>query len=128
MTARPDALHADFAEAVNRGDLDQLCALYERDAVVIAPPGETGARERRDGVDAIRSHLAQLLAMRPAMKILASQAHAQGDLALLSSHWVATVTLPDGRRADIEGRGSELARRQPDATWRLVIDNPGGAE
>ena len=120
-------MHAEFADAVSRGDLDRLCALYERDAVVIAPAGETGAGERRDGIDAIRSHLAQLLAMQPAMKILASQAHARGELALLSSHWVATVTLPGRSRADIEGRGSELARRQPDGTWRLVIDNPGGA-
>lgn len=127
MTTRPDAIHAEFADAVNRRDLERLCVLYEPDAIVIAPPGEAGGGQRREGIDAVRSHLAALLAMSPTMTIVASQAHEQGDLALLSSHWRATVTLPDGRTTDIEGRGSELARRQPDGTWRLAIDNPGGA-
>ena len=123
----PEQIHATFAEAVNRRDLERLVGLFEDDAVVIAPAGEQGAGERRDGIDAIRAHLQRLLAMQPHMTIVASRGHRNGDLALLSSHWRSTVTTPEGGQAEIEGRGAELARRQPDGTWRLVIDNPGGA-
>lgn len=121
---RPEEIDSEFATAVHRGDLDQLCALHEDDAVVIAPPGEQGAGGRRDGLPAIRDHLAALLAMQPRMTILASQAHTKGDLPLLSSHWRATVALANGRHAELEAHGSELARRQPDGGWRHIIDNP----
>lgn len=124
---RPEDIHAEFAAAANSGDLDRLCALYEEQAVVIAPPGEEGPSDRREGIAAIRSHLEHLLAMRPTMTILASPTHRHGDLALLSSHWRATVNLPHGGQGELESHGSELARRQPDGSWRLLVDNPGGA-
>jgi uncharacterized protein (TIGR02246 family) len=123
----PEDIHHEFAAAASAGDIDRLLRLYEPDAVVISPPGEHRAGERREGLDAIREHLTSLLGMRPQMEIQASQAHRKDDLALLSSRWRATVTLPDGASTELSGHGSELARRQPDGTWRLVIDNPGGA-
>ena len=58
---------------------------------------------------------------------MTSAAHRHGDLALLSSRCQAVMNAPDGSQFSVEARGSELARRQPDGTWRLAIDNPGGA-
>jgi ketosteroid isomerase-like protein len=127
MITNPADIHHEFAAAASSGDLDRLIQLYERGATVISPPGEQGPGERREGIEAIRAHLNGLLAMQPKMRILASKAHEKGDLALLSSHWQAQVRLPDGREHELEGHGSELARRQPDGSWLLVIDNPGGA-
>src|SRR2546428_9138457 len=126
MTTMPEDIHAEFAAAVNAGDFDHLCELFEHGAVVIAPPGEQGAGERLDGIAAIRAHLERLLAMRPEMTIVASQAHRLGDLALLSSHWRADATHPGGRPTEMGARGTELGRPPPDGSWRLGIDNPGG--
>jgi uncharacterized protein (TIGR02246 family) len=122
-----EEIHREFASAASAGDVDRLLKLYEPDAVVISPPGESGSGERREGLDAIRRHLTSLVAMRPQMQVEASQVHVKDDLALLSSRWRATVALPDGSATELAGHGSELARRQPDGSWRLVIDNPGGA-
>jgi ketosteroid isomerase-like protein len=118
----PAAMHRYFAEACNAGDLDRLLAFYEPGAVVAERTGELTI-----GTDAIRAHLETLLSMRPTMHILSSKTVENGDLAQLSSRWECDATAPDGSAVHLESRGSELARRQPDATWRLVIDNPWGA-
>lgn len=121
-TSGPAAIHRRFCEACNAGDLDGLVELYEPGAVIVERTGE-----RREGTEAIREHLAGLLSMRPAMTILDSRTVIAGDLAQLSSHWQATAVAPDGSGVELEYHGSELARHQPDGSWRLVIDNPWGA-
>ena len=84
--------------------------------------------ERTEGIEAIKQHLAQLLGMRPRMRIVGSRAYPKGDLALLSSHRGAEATAPHGSPVRMEFHGSELARRQPGGTWRLILDNPWGAD
>ena len=49
-----------------------------------------------------------------------------GDLALLVSDHSVAMTGADGKPTTISGRGTEVVRRQPDGTWRFVIDNPTG--
>jgi uncharacterized protein (TIGR02246 family) len=119
---QPEDIHQHFAEAVNAGDVDALVALFEPDAIVIEQTGE-----RTEGTDQIRAHLEQLVALRPVMKIEASRVYRKGDLALLSSRWTAAATTPDGTQVEMEYHGSELARHQPDGSWRLMLDNPWGA-
>ena len=123
MPKHAEDIHRLFAEAVNASNLDALVALYEPDAAVIERTGE-----RTEGVDNIRQHLAHLLTMRPRITIQGSRVHRKGDLALLSSHWIATATAPDGSPVRMEFHGAELAREQPDGTWRLILDNPWGAD
>ncbi|MCA1668180.1 MAG: SgcJ/EcaC family oxidoreductase [Thermomicrobia bacterium] len=123
MAKNPEDIHRLFAEAVTAGNLEALVALYEPDATVIERTGE-----RTEGVDDIRRHLAHLLTMRPAMSIQGSRVHRKGEFALLSSHWIATAAAPDGRPVRMEFHGSELARQQRDGTWRLLLDNPWGAD
>ena len=119
----PADKHRYFAEACNSGDIEKLLAMYESDAIVVE---RNGALTR--GTAAIREHLEKLLAMKPTMQILASTAVVNGELAQLSSWWRCTATAPDGSPIAIESHGSELDRRQPDGSWRIVIDNPWGAE
>ena len=119
----PADKHRYFAEACNSGDIEKLLAMYEPDAIVVE---RTGAQTR--GTAAIREHLERLLAMKPTMRIVASTAVVNGELAQLSSWWRCTATAPDGSPIEIESHGSELDRRQPDGTWRIVIDNPWGAD
>lgn len=122
MPQEPQDIHRRFADAVSNGDINALADLYEPGATVIERDGQ-----RTEGIQAIRQHLEHLLAMKPTMTIKASSVHCQGQLALLSSHWTANATIPDGSSVQMEFHGSELARQQPDGTWRLILDNPWGA-
>jgi uncharacterized protein (TIGR02246 family) len=119
---QPEDIHQQFAEAVNNGDVETLVALFEPDAIVIEQTGE-----RTEGADQIRVHLEHLVALHPVMRIEASRVYRAGDLALLSSRWTATATTPNGQPVEMEFHGSELARQQPDGSWRLLLDNPWGA-
>lgn len=60
-------------------------------------------------------------------RIVGSRAHVTGDLALLSSHWLATATAPDVSPVQMEFPGSELARSEPVGSLALILDNPWGA-
>ena len=122
MPATPEDIHRLFADAVNHGNIADLVDLYAPDAIVIERNGE-----RTEGIDHIREHLEQLLAMRPRVTIQGSKAFTRGELALLSSHWVAEANTAQGGPVRMDFHGSELAQRQPDGEWRLVLDNPWGA-
>jgi ketosteroid isomerase-like protein len=105
---RPDDLSDFFLERANAGDVDGVVALYEPDAVLAFPPGRLTA-----GHDQIRAVYAEFLASRPSLRSAGQQpAIVNGDLALTSTR------LPGG------GATVEIARRQPDGTWRWVIDQP----
>jgi|ERR1041385_4499083 ketosteroid isomerase-like protein len=104
--AQPDDLARLFVERANAGDVDGLVALYEPDAVLTFPPGHVAA-----GARAIRAVYEELLADRPTLTPGDQQpALINGDLALTST------------RLSGGGVTVEVARRQPDGTWRWAID------
>lgn len=104
----PGELHQLLAERGNARDLDGIVELYEPDAVVTFDPARPAIAH-----DAIRQAFAEMLAtgiaftaegQRPPLEV--------GDLAITS--WTS-------------GPGAvtcEVARRQPDGSWRWVIDIP----
>jgi ketosteroid isomerase-like protein len=106
--ARPEDLGRYFVERANAGDVEGLVTLYEPGAVLAFPPGRLTT-----GHDEIRKVYADLLADRPSFSSAGQQpAIRNGDLALTSTR------LPGG------GATVEIARRQPDGSWRWVIDQP----
>ena len=102
----PNDLEKLFVQRVNAGDLEGLLALYETDAVIADGNGEIAT-----GLEQIRGFLARFLETRPELAP-SEQAPAlcSGDIALTSSR------LANG---DVT---AEVARRQPDGTWRWVVD------
>lgn len=105
----PDEIPELFREFVRAGDFEGLASLYENDAVLALPPGEQTA-----GNAAIAGVFKERFAGQPlssgdgAVKtVLVSD-----DLALTSTRFA------DGRVT------AEIARRQPDGSWRWVVDNP----
>ena len=44
-------------------------------------------------------------------------------LALTHARW-SLVGSADGERVELSGRGTIVSRRQPDGSWRIVLDNP----
>jgi ketosteroid isomerase-like protein len=105
---RPEDLGLFFLERANAGDVEGLVALYEPEAVLAVSPGRLAT-----GHEEIRAAYAGLLAGRP---VFSSEGQypviRRGDLALTSTR------LPGG------GATVEVARLQPDGTWRWVIDQP----
>jgi ketosteroid isomerase-like protein len=106
--AQPEDLGRCFLERANAGDVEGLVALYEPGAVLAFPPGRLAT-----GHDEIRRVYAELLADKPSFSSAGQQPVIRnGDLALTSTR------LPGG------GATVEVARRQPDGSWRWVIDQP----
>jgi ketosteroid isomerase-like protein len=102
----PEDLERLFVERVNAGDVDGLVALFEPNAVMAVGPGKAAT-----GIQAIRQVLADLVASGAKLTLGDQQPTLRvGDLALTSTR------LNGG---DVT---AEIARRQPDGTWRWVID------
>ena len=105
---QPEDLGRYFLERANAGDVEGLVALYEPEAVLAFPSGRLTI-----GHDQIRQVYAELLADKPSFGSAGQQPVIRnGDLALTSTR------LPGG------GATVEVARRQPDGSWRWVIDQP----
>jgi uncharacterized protein (TIGR02246 family) len=110
-----------FAEGVNAGDADAVVALYEDAACFV----------QRDGVAigpaAIRPVIVRMLASKPRITCRVLKILRMGeDLALLYNDWSLASAGADGQAVERTGRAIELVRRQPDGTWRFVIDDPYG--
>jgi ketosteroid isomerase-like protein len=101
----------------NAGDVDGLVDLYEPEAVMLAPDGSASA-----GIDAIRERWVAKLGLGGSMRLQTRFAVEVGDVALLRVDWTFTC---EGRVT--RASASEVARRQPDGSWRYVIDHPYGA-
>jgi uncharacterized protein (TIGR02246 family) len=124
MGARsPEEIDPLFAKALNAGDLDALMALYEPQASLMPSPGKVVV-----GTAAIREALGALLAARPNMTLAQRLVSRTDDLALVTSKWELTMTGADGQRSTMNGQSVEVARRQPDGSWRFAIDMPFGVE
>jgi ketosteroid isomerase-like protein len=109
VAREPEDLSRLFVERANAGDVDGLVALYERDAVLATPDGGAVRGEAE-----IRRFYAALTASAPRFAPGAQHpALRAGELALTSTR------LPGGAAAT-----AEVARRQPDGTWRWVLDRP----
>src|SRR5437899_2814124 len=118
--ASPEDLHKLFVQALNSGDLDALVALYAWDGFLMARSGP--AR----GISAIRKALAQYVAMKPTIQLTTQRVVQVGDTALLVANWRFQGTNTDGGDVSASGTSIEVARRQPDGSWRYFIDLPYG--
>jgi ketosteroid isomerase-like protein len=103
----PEHLERLFVARVNAGDVDGLLDLFEPDAVMAHEDGEVAV-----GHDSLRPVFEALVASGVQLTLGDQQPVLRfGDLALTSTQ------LADG------GITAEVSRRQPDGTWRWVIDN-----
>jgi ketosteroid isomerase-like protein len=104
----PDDLFRFFAERANAGDVEGLVDLYEPDGVVMFKPGQPSV-----GADAIRQGVIGMLAGMSTFSADGQQPSiVVGDIALTSAQLGPDMVT------------AEVARRQPDGTWKWVLDNP----
>jgi ketosteroid isomerase-like protein len=107
----PEELHARIAAAFSAGDLDALAALYEPDALVIVPP----EGRRATGRGEIRTAVKASGALGSQFSSEVVEKLESDGIALTHARWTA---------GELSGRGTVVSRRQPDGTWRIVLDNP----
>ena len=116
---------------INGGNLDGLLALYEPGACLVQQngPPKTGA--------ALRQCLGAYISMQAKIKTNVTQvivaaterqpppwrptSHHLSDLAVLYNDWTLTAS-----GMSLSGKAVEVVRRQPDGTWRFVVDDPFG--
>lgn len=120
---KPEEMNGAFAEAFNSGDIENLMALYEPDAVLVPTPGRVV-----EGTQAIRAALRELLALKGHMRSENQYALVHGDIALLRAKVHLTGTGPDGARLEINNHTAEVVRRQTDGSWLYILDHPYGAD
>ena len=109
----PAELDQLFQQHVRAGDLDALMALFEDGAAVLDVNGAV-----KTGVDAVRTDMAPLAAMKPDMTNTTNKVIVAGDVALIYTEWSMS------RPGPMKGRGVSVARRQSDGTWKVLIDDP----
>lgn len=105
----PEDLTRLFVERSNAGDAEGVAELYEPDAVMAYPPGETTVGRR-----AIQALWEQVLAHRPHFE-------PEPPLPTLISGDIALTATPP---RDGTGARAQVARRQPDGTWLRLLDQP----
>ena len=114
----PEEMNPAFAAAVNSGNVENLLALYEPDALLASRPGE-----RARGTDEIRAALEGLLALGGTMESQNVYCMQVEDIALLQAEWRLVTTTPDASPQELRSRTAEVVRRQPDGSWLYVVDH-----
>jgi ketosteroid isomerase-like protein len=125
VTARePEDCDRMLLAALQAGDIDASVALYEPGAALFAKSGEAVV-----GHEAIRASNAALIALKPIFHIERIVTTVSGDGTIATTRMKATLegTRPDGRPVKSALHTLEVLRRQPDGSWRYVIDDPFGS-
>ena len=124
-TDESHALNRAWRDAFNAGDLERLMTMYEPDAVLVPGPDA----EPIQGHDAIAASLTWFLSLSGRLEFTPRYWLASGDLALASMAFEMTGGHDaDGNPVTLAGVTTELARRQPDGSWKYVIDHPFGGK
>jgi ketosteroid isomerase-like protein len=115
--------HAALEDSFSRGDLDAYTEIYDHDATLVMPPDGRCVRGRAE----IRAAAAPLIALRPRKSSVVVRKLQNDDLALTQARWELAALADDGTRTQLSGHGIIVSRRQPDGTWRVVLDDPMSA-
>src|ERR1700722_19790147 len=111
LAYRLNEIHSLFERAINAGDIEAILALYEPGAVFVV------GGKPVTGHDAIREAFTVSLSVGARMKLeTVAVIQAAEELAVLHGAWSL------GPPAETRGLSTEVVRRQPDGSWRFVID------
>ena len=116
----PLQFHRAWEKAYNGRNVEALVELYEPDATLFPQPGNPVT-----GQAAIREALAPFVALGGQIQMRTDAVIKSGDLAVAYGEWTLTGGLdPDGNPVSLEGRSTDVMRRQADGSWLDAIDDP----
>jgi ketosteroid isomerase-like protein len=122
-TGTPMQVLETIVEGINSGNLDALMPLYESEAAFATEPGSLA-----HGSPGVREALTGFISMRGKLDLEVTRVLEVDDLALVTGVWSFTGTGLDGEPIRLAANNADVLRRQPDGTWRFVIDNPWGTD
>ena len=105
----PEEITRLFVDRANAGDADGVADLYEEDAVMAFPPGTLTT-----GRAAIRELMAGGVTGQPKFEYEEA----------LPTLFVGDTALTATPSRDGKGTRVQVVRRQPDGTWKRLIDRP----
>jgi ketosteroid isomerase-like protein len=108
----PEEICHLFKQYMAEGDLDSVLSVYDPEAVFLNRSGEI-----KKG-DALREELAKFAGVKATFDFKIKQVIRSGDIALMHTEWKVSSPEPMSVYA------IEVARRQPDGTWRWLIGDP----
>jgi uncharacterized protein (TIGR02246 family) len=120
---RPEECDLNLFEVIETGDLDAALALYESDAIFVASPDQVVT-----GHAAIREVLQGMMAANTTghLDAVTAVASADGSIAFTRAKGSSTSPGTDGKPVTTHFHSIEVVRKQPDGTWRIIIDDPSG--
>jgi uncharacterized protein (TIGR02246 family) len=123
MPARtPEECDHLYAEYVNSADLEALLTLYDPGCPLVQRDGSVAT-----GHSAIRGVLGRLIAMQPKISLkVVRVVKAREDIAMVYNDWKMSAHRQDGQLMELAGKAIEVVCRQPDGTWRFLLDDPFG--
>jgi uncharacterized protein (TIGR02246 family) len=119
----PEQVLQSIVEGINAGNLEALMTLYEPEAAFATQPGNLA-----HGLPGVQGALAGFLSMKGKLDLKVIRVLEASGLALVITVWSFTGTGPDGQQVNLATKSADVLRRQPDGSWRLVIDNPWGTD
>jgi ketosteroid isomerase-like protein len=122
-TPTPFEATTQFAQAMNRGDIETALGLYEPSASLVVKPGVVVT-----GTPALREALKEFAALKPVLTSEGQQIVEAGDVALSCVQWTLRGTDPAGNPVRMSGRSADIIRRQTDGNWLIALDNPWGTD
>jgi len=121
---KPEDCDRLLIDAMEKGDIETTVALYEPDAVLLTESGDL-----MKGWDAIRKHNEEFISLRTKTAIDEIKTTISGDGSLATTRMKCTSVYVDpksGNQVRFLTNTLEVVRKQPDGTWRFVIDDPFG--
>ena len=109
----PEEICVLFKRDMAAGDIESLLDLYDLGVVFL-----NERREVKMGRQQLREELAPLAAAKARFDFNIKQVINSGDIALMHTEWHVTSPRP------MRSYAIEVARRQPDGTWRWLIGDP----
>ncbi len=102
-------------------DIAGVMASYETEATVVFEPGSPVS-----DAEQLEQMFAGMATVKPVFEYAGHEVIVNGDIAMHIAPWSMTGITLDGQELEQSGLSIAVLRRQPDGSWKMVIDNPHG--